>query len=121
MRRETEEGLRAFRERQKGGEAPRDGPAAEEGEEPEEEGESWGVGRKRKRVKERDVKGLRRKVSMAAEGDDKGEELARENEAEVKKKKKKSEEAKAETASTKPPEKKSLALVGYESDSDEDD
>ncbi|KAJ4309816.1 hypothetical protein N0V84_011295 [Fusarium piperis] len=117
VRRETEEGLKAFRERQKGdpGERPQDEPAAEG------EGESWEVGRKRKRVKERDVKGLRRKVSAAAEEDDKGEELEKQRETEVKKQ---SEEAKAETkaeTSTKPPEKKGLGLVGYGSDSDEDD
>ncbi|RSM16576.1 hypothetical protein CEP52_000278 [Fusarium oligoseptatum] len=118
VRRETEEGLKAFRERQKGdaGEKPQDEPAAEG------EGESWGVGRKRKRVKERDVKGLRRKVS-AVEEDDKDEEPAKQRETEVKKKQ--SEEAKVPESkvetSTKPPEKKGLGLVGYGSDSDSDD
>lgn len=116
MRRETEEGLKAFRERQKGdaGEGPQDEPAAEG------EGESWEVGRKRKRVKERDVKGLRRKVS-AAEEDNKDEEPAKQRETEIKNQ---PEEAKTETkteTSTKPPEKKGLGLVGYGSDSDEDD
>ncbi|KAL6357849.1 hypothetical protein LRP88_08026 [Fusarium phalaenopsidis] len=116
VRRETEEGLKAFRERQKGdaGERPQDEPAAEG------EGESWEVGRKRKRVKERDVKGLRRKVSTT-EDDDKDAEAAKQREIEVKKQ---LEEAKAESkaeTSTKPPEKKGLGLVGYGSDSDEDD
>lgn len=118
VRRETEEGLKAFRERQKGdsGEKPQDEPAAEG------EGESWEVGRKRKRVKERDVKGLRRKVSIAEE-DDKEEEPAKLRETEVKKQSEetKAPESKAETSSTKPPEKKGLGLVGYGSDSDSDD
>ncbi|RSL38680.1 hypothetical protein CEP53_014667 [Fusarium sp. AF-6] len=117
VRMETEEGLKAFRERQKGdaGEKPQDEPAAEG------EGESWGVGRKRKRVKERDVKGLRRKVSTAEE-DDKDEEPAKQRETEVKKHSEEAKvpESKAET-STKPPEKKGLGLVGYGSDSDSDD
>lgn len=116
VRRETEEGLKAFRERQKGdtGERPQDEPSAEG------EGESWEVGRKRKRVKERDVKGLRRKAS-AVEEDDKDEEPAKQRETKAKKQ---PEEAKAESkaeTSTKPPEKKGLGLVGYGSDSDEDD
>ncbi|KAM0437591.1 hypothetical protein ACHAPT_001955 [Fusarium lateritium] len=114
VRRETEEGLKVFREQQKGdaGEKPEDEPGTEGG------GESWEVGRKRKRVKEREVKGLRRKVS-AVEEDGKDEEPAKEKEAE-----KASEEGKAESkaeTSTKPPEKKGLGLVGYGSDSDEDD
>ncbi|RSL88710.1 hypothetical protein CDV31_016017 [Fusarium ambrosium] len=117
VRRETEEGLKAFRERQKGdaGEKPQDEPAAEG------EGESWGVGRKRKRVKERDVKGLRRKVSVVEE-DDKDEEPAKQRETEVKKQSEEAKvpESKVET-STKPPEKKGLGLVGYGSDSDSDD
>ncbi|RSL77192.1 hypothetical protein CEP51_009281 [Fusarium floridanum] len=117
VRRETEEGLKAFRERQKGdaGEKPQDEPGAEG------EGESWGVGRKRKRVKERDVKGLRRKVS-AVEDDDKDEEPAKQRETEVKKQSEEAKvpESKVET-STKPPEKKGLGLVGYGSDSDSDD
>ncbi|KAL2685120.1 hypothetical protein Neosp_006216 [[Neocosmospora] mangrovei] len=116
VRRETEEGLKAFRERQKGdaGEKPQDEPAAEG------EGESWGVGRKRKRVKERDVKGLRRKVSVAEE-DEKDVEPAKQKETEVKKQPEEAKvESKAET-STKPPEKKGLGLVGYGSDSDSDD
>ncbi|KAM6531185.1 hypothetical protein FSOLCH5_000669 [Fusarium solani] len=116
VRRETEEGLKAFRERQKGdtGERPQDEPSAEG------EGESWEVGRKRKRVKERDVKGLRRKAS-AVEEDDKDEEPAKQRETKAKKQPEEAEaESKAET-STKPPEKKGLGLVGYGSDSDEDD
>ncbi|KAF4973483.1 hypothetical protein FZEAL_9321 [Fusarium zealandicum] len=115
VRRETEEGLKAFRQRQKG-----DGGENQEGE-PDATGgaESWGVGRKRKRVKEREVKGLRRKVSAAEETTSKGgelEEKGRDKEVDDGKAASKSNETNAN-----PPEKKGLSLVSYGSDSDEDE
>lgn len=66
LKRETEEGLRAFRQAQKSG----PGTDAQEDDEDGalEIGEDWGVGRKRKRVREKDgVKGLRRRVSGSDE------------------------------------------------------
>ncbi|KAF4467539.1 nefa-interacting nuclear nip30 [Fusarium albosuccineum] len=117
VRRETEEGLKAFRERQKGGPGDKqegDEASAQEG------GESWEVGRKRKRVKEREVKGLRRKASTS-------EEVSKE-EMGVKDEAKQSERGREDTKavkkvepSTKPPVKKGLGLVGYGSDSDSDE
>lgn len=76
VRRETEEGLRAFRARRKGagGTGDDDGDAGlEEGGQKKDEGqeqqEEWSVGRKRKRVKDRDAKGVvRRKVGGGAAG-----------------------------------------------------
>ncbi|KAH7133601.1 N-terminal domain of NEFA-interacting nuclear protein NIP30-domain-containing protein [Dactylonectria macrodidyma] len=115
VRRETEEGLRAFRERQKGagGEASVVGGDRDAG--VEDEGESWGVGKKRKRVKDRDVKGVRRRVSS-------GEVEAEEKVVETQTvKATKSETNKKTEEAAKPPEKKSLGLVGYGSDSDDDD
>ncbi|KAF5021405.1 hypothetical protein F66182_6554 [Fusarium sp. NRRL 66182] len=111
VKRETEEGLKAFRERQKDDPGQNETDAAQEG------GESWGVGRKRKRNKERDVKGLRRKVSGTEETGEQDEKPA-------------TEEAKGSMVDKKlkdkaeptinPLEKKGLALVSYESDSDDD-
>lgn len=112
MRRETEEGLKAFRERQKGGGDAPDAGGEDAG--VEGEGESWGVGKKRKRVKDREVKGVRRRVSSGeADAETKAakEPPIKAAESEVKK----PEEA------AKPPEKKILGLVGYGSDSDDDD
>ncbi|KAJ4272210.1 hypothetical protein NW762_000921 [Fusarium torreyae] len=112
VKRETEEGLKAFRERQKGD------AGLEEPADVQEEGESWGVGRKRKRNKERDVKGPRRKVSGAEETGKQDEEAAAAEETRPR-----TEEEKPRVTAqpaTKPPEKKGLALVGYGSDSDDD-
>ncbi|POR35444.1 Uncharacterized protein TPAR_04364 [Tolypocladium paradoxum] len=90
VRRETEDGLRAFRERQKGGGGGSD-VVPEAGERLEEE--QWGAGRKRKRGgRERDVKGVRRKVGDAGE--------------------------KPEQVAKRPKEKKASVLVDYGSDSD---
>lgn len=67
VRRETEQGLQAFRQAQKGegdaeAEAGKEGSVGADGR--VRDGEvSWGVGRKRRRVKEREVKGVKRKVS----------------------------------------------------------
>ncbi|KAI5466694.1 N-terminal domain of NEFA-interacting nuclear protein NIP30-domain-containing protein [Mariannaea sp. PMI_226] len=121
-RQQEEEGLKAFRQQQQqkgtGGEGPAAG-VADEG-----EGEQWEVGRKRKRVKDREVKGLRRRVS-SGEADKHGKEdekkknmTTEEDEVEV-------EDIKVQNSakieSEKPPEKKSsLGLVEYGSDSDDD-
>lgn len=117
-----EEGLKAFRERQKGegaGEAEADDVKGST-EEPE---EAWGVGRKRKRVKEKekDLKGLRRRVgdgeaAKAVTGDQEQKEKADEA---VAKKSAVQEKPKA----TNPPvkEKKALALVDYGSDDSDND
>ncbi|KAK7430783.1 hypothetical protein QQZ08_002572 [Neonectria magnoliae] len=103
VRRETEEGLKAFRERQKGGGGPeREGEGEGEG-----EGESWGVGKKRKRVKDREVKGVRRRVSSG------------EADSVVKEQQTKKGEDKDAEEPAKPPEKKALGLVAYGSDSDD--
>ncbi|CEI64956.1 hypothetical protein FVEN_g3452 [Fusarium venenatum] len=111
VKRETEEGLKAFRERQKGDTA-HDGPAdAQEGV------ESWDIGRKRKRNKEKEVKGLRRKVSAVEETGK--EDLEPEETTEQDGEKEVKPKATTQTAS-KPPEKKGLGLVSYGSDSDDD-
>lgn len=111
MKQETEEGLKAFRERQKG-DTVQDGPA-----DTQEGGETWEIGRKRKRNKEKEVKGLRRKVSTTEETDKQDlkppEITEQDGEKEVKPK------TATQTAS-KPPEKKALGLVSYGSDSDDD-
>lgn len=111
VKRETEEGLKAFRERQKGDTAQDEPADAQEG------GESWEIGRKRKRNKEKDAKGFRRKVGSREETDKKDgkpvEDISR-----------KVEEDKPQVATqpaVKPPEKKGLALVSYGSDSEDDD
>ncbi|XP_044714958.1 uncharacterized protein HRG_11591 [Hirsutella rhossiliensis] len=76
VRRETEEGLRAFRQRQRGGDEEGEGGdgrpplqrAGTEGVEVDEEAGEWGVGRKRKRsARERDIRGLRRRVSAGGD------------------------------------------------------
>ncbi|GKU01457.1 nefa-interacting nuclear protein nip30 [Fusarium langsethiae] len=111
VKRETEEGLKAFRERQKG-DAVQDGPDdAQEG------GEPWEIGRKRKRNREKEVKGLKRKVSAAEETGKQDLEPAKTTEQDGDK------EVKPKStpqAVSKPPEKKSLGLVSYGSDSDDD-
>ncbi|KAI6758942.1 hypothetical protein HG531_013938 [Fusarium graminearum] len=104
VKQETEEGLKAFRERQKG-DTVQDGPAdAQEG------GETWEIGRKRKRNKEKEVKGLRRKVSTAEETDKQDlkppEITEQDGEKEVKPK------TATQTAS-KPPEKKASGLIQH--------
>ena len=110
VRKETEENLKAFRERQKKGET-----TAVEGDDVEGEGEEWGVGRKRKRVKGKDVKGVRRRVGSVGEGD--GKKAV----GEVEKDEEKKEVSEKKAASTAPVAKKSLGLVSYGSDSDDDD
>jgi hypothetical protein len=114
VRRETEEGLRAFRDRQKGGGAV-GGEGAGEGEvKGGVETEDWGGAgaRKRKRAKDREVKGavVKRRVSEGEKVEDMDSET---------KKNKKQEEAvadekkKTEAATqTKP----ALGLADYGSD-----
>ncbi|VUC20570.1 unnamed protein product [Clonostachys rosea] len=118
VKRETEEGLKAFRAAQKGSGSA--GAGTEKVEEPVVETESWGVGRKRKRLKEREVKGLKKKVSEI-EGK-KGESPDGSDQKHVVDSKQKEDEkpsAKAQSLPAKQ-EKPSLGLVGYGSDSDED-
>jgi hypothetical protein len=105
-RREVEQGLKAFREQQKkdSGDAAAPAGDADEG-----GGEHWEVGRKRKRVKDREVKGVVRRRMSGGELEADGKKV---EETEVKKP--------VETKSARPPEKKSLGLVGYGSDSDSD-
>jgi hypothetical protein len=111
VKRETEEGLKAFRERQKGDTGQGETAGVKE------EGESWEIGRKRKRTKEKDVKGLRRKVSAA-------EETGKQDTKPVEGPSRDTSDGKSKTttqSAAKPPEKRGLVLVGYGSDSDDDD
>ncbi|KAF4438803.1 nefa-interacting nuclear nip30 [Fusarium acutatum] len=113
VRRETEEGLKAFRERQKGDAAQGENAGVKE------KGESWEIGRKRKRTKEKDVKGLRRKVSAAEE-----KETGKQDTKPAEGPSHDTLDEKSRTTSqpaVQPPEKKGLALVGYGSNSDDDD
>ncbi|RGP59786.1 nefa-interacting nuclear nip30 [Fusarium longipes] len=110
VKRETEEGLKIFRERQKGDHVHDERAETQEG------GESWEIGRKRKRNKEKEVKGLKRKVSAAEETGKQDLEPAV-----TKKQTGKEEKPKVSSqAASKPPEKKGLGLVSYGSDSDDD-
>ncbi|KAF5706538.1 nefa-interacting nuclear nip30 [Fusarium mundagurra] len=113
VRRETEEGLKAFRERQKGDATQGENAGVKE------EGESWEIGRKRKRTKEKDVKGLRRKVSAAEE-----KEIGKQDTKPVEGPSNDPLDEKSRTTSqpaAQQSEKKGLALVGYGSNSDDDD
>ncbi|CAM1507166.1 Fc.00g068070.m01.CDS01 [Cosmosporella sp. VM-42] len=112
VRKETEENLKAFRERRR-----KDETTAAEGDEAGVGGEEWGVGRKRKRVKGKEVKGVKRRVGIEGEGD--GEKKAV---GEVMKDEKEEDnEKKGASIATAPVAKKSLGLVSYGSDSDDDD
>ncbi|KAH7326579.1 N-terminal domain of NEFA-interacting nuclear protein NIP30-domain-containing protein [Stachybotrys elegans] len=113
VRRETEEGLKAFRERQQ----KTDGTTSETGPDQESE-ETWGAGRKRKRVKDREVKGVRRRVSEAEESPAAEKKKAPEKEEEEGKKKKKDAPA---VVSVPARAKKPMALVSYGSDDSDDD
>ncbi|KAF9775908.1 hypothetical protein IL306_005960 [Fusarium sp. DS 682] len=108
VKRETEEGLKAFRERQKGG------TGQIETNDVKEEGELWEIGRKRKRTKEKDVKGLRRKVGA-------GEETDKQDMKPVEDSSRDTQDGKPNTTAAKPPGKKRLGLVSYGSDSDDED
>ncbi|RBR17942.1 uncharacterized protein FIESC28_06229 [Fusarium coffeatum] len=111
VKRETEEGLKAFRQQQKGDTVQDQSADVQEG------GESWEIGRKRKRNKEKEVKGLRRKVSAAEETSKKDEESAETTGQDAEKREKPKV---APQTAAKPPEKKGLALVSYGSDSDDE-
>lgn len=123
-----EDGLKAFREAQKGGAAA--DKASGDGREAEADDtfgtdESWTVGKKRKRVvKGRDGKGLnvRRKASGAA-AEDKGH--AREDAASTSRTDEETGAAKqgseALSTSTKPATTSALGLVGYGSDDSSDE
>lgn len=110
VRRETEEGLRAFRERQKGG---GDDGVEDKG---EGKGEAWGVGRKRKRAKDKEIKGVRRRAS---DGEAK-EDVPVKKTADVEKKSA-AAETKPKVLSPPPKEKKASALVDYGSDDSDND
>lgn len=130
MRRETEQGLKAFREAQKGREKEgvEDGGLDEKTKTKKEEGEgneegggesSWGVGRKRKRVKEREVKGLRRRVSNGGEGDDGSKGGFVKNVEEAKGGNKEDAGSSSNQPTSKPAKPPTLGLVDYGSDSDD--
>jgi hypothetical protein len=134
VKRETEQGLRAFRDAQKErGETEAGAKEGERGllEEKQKDGqeENWGVGRKRKRARERerDVKGVRRKASEEEGKDDT-------KPADMEKKKKptaKSEDHQIETgrlqetggvarpAAAPQAKPAALGLVDYDSDTDD--
>ncbi|KFA76767.1 hypothetical protein S40288_08669 [Stachybotrys chartarum IBT 40288] len=108
VRRQTEEGLKAFRERQQqssGGGATATAAARED-----EDTEAWAAGRKRKRNKERDSKGVKRKTSESEES--KVKELSSAAVDQV-------PPNKAEASQEKT--KKGLRLVDYGSDDSDDD
>ncbi|KAL7914732.1 N-terminal domain of NEFA-interacting nuclear protein NIP30 domain-containing protein [Trichoderma velutinum] len=124
--REVEEGLKAFRDRQKstgGGETS--GTAKEEGGREEEE---WAVGGRKRKRHEREVLGVKKKAVGGGDkgggrdvvgGIDKGDgddgKKKGEGESEEKKEKEKEREPPKEE------KKASLGLVAYDSDSDDDD
>lgn len=83
LRRETEEGLKGFRELQSKASTAGEGEGPE-GEGAVEGGGGWSVGRKRKRRKDETegmLKGLKRRSSAAADADDKADEKGRESAA----------------------------------------
>ena len=121
LRRETEEDLKAFREAQRGGGTT----TAETGEVVED----WGVGRKRKR-REKEVRGVRRRVSSGTKEEPEGNKEHGKEEVEEPRRKsdgKQADKAKegegAEIARSRPvePEKKPKlgGLVDYGSDESE--
>ncbi|KAI9172077.1 PSME3-interacting protein [Paramyrothecium foliicola] len=120
VRKETEEGLRVFRERQKTGPAPdvdNAGAAADE-----DEPQAWGVGKKRKRAKDKELKGVRRRVSEDNAGNETVEKSKAEGpEQSAQRKTAPDEKAKTIPAPASTAKKVSSALVGYGSDSSDDD
>ncbi|KAK4064969.1 uncharacterized protein Triagg1_8785 [Trichoderma aggressivum f. europaeum] len=125
-RREVEEGLKAFRERQKstggGGEAS-SGTAREDGGGEEGE-EGWTVGGRKRKRHEREVLGVKKK---AVGGGDRGKDEAGgvdRGDGDDGKKKGESEGQKEKEKEREPPKeekKTSLGLVAYDSDSDDDE
>lgn len=101
-----EEGLKAFREAQKGPDVKVEEPGGKG------EMDDWGTGRKRKRVRESQVKGVKRKVS---EGEGTKEMVAEE----TKKDERGDTISKAKSAAAKET-KSALGLVDYGSDSDDE-
>ncbi|CAH0019514.1 unnamed protein product [Clonostachys rhizophaga] len=119
VKRVTEEGLRAFRAAQKGSGASA-GAGTEKVEEPVMEAESWGVGRKRKRLKEREVKGLKKKVSGVEGQKEEGQDGSDQKHVVDSKQKEDEKPSMKPQSLPQKQEKPSLGLVGYGSDSDED-
>uniref|UniRef100_A0A8H7NCU8 FAM192A/Fyv6 N-terminal domain-containing protein n=1 Tax=Bionectria ochroleuca TaxID=29856 RepID=A0A8H7NCU8_BIOOC len=119
VKRATEEGLRAFRAAQKGSGASV-GAGTEKVEEPVMETESWGVGRKRKRLKEREVKGLKKKASGVEDKKEEGQGDSDQKHAVDSKRKEDEKPSMKPQSLPEKQEKPSLGLVGYGSDSDED-
>lgn len=119
VKRETEEGLKAFRAAQKGS-GPSAGAGTEKVEEPVMEAESWGVGRKRKRLKEREVKGLKKKASGVEDKKEEGQDGSDQKHVVDSKQKEDEKPSMKPKSLPEKQEKPSLGLVGYGSDSDED-
>lgn len=121
VRRETEEGLQAFRDRQlkkDGDEGAGDDTAAAAtasgtGEVLE---ENWGVGRKRKRVKDKDIKGVRRRVSNEDEGATKDRGASKEEPDITTTSAGEAEKLSQSHVDKAEPKKPSLGLVDYGSD-----
>ncbi|QYS94381.1 FAM192A_Fyv6_N domain-containing protein [Trichoderma simmonsii] len=128
-RREVEEGLKAFRERQKstggsGGEAS--GTTVKEGGGGEEE-EEWVVGGRKRKRHEREVLGVKKKAVAGDRGGGKdevggvdksdGDDGKKKGESEGEKEKEKEKESEP----PKEEKKASLGLVAYDSDSDDDE
>lgn len=124
VKKETEQGLRAFREAQK----DRGEPGAEEDggglEEKQNDGqeESWGVGRKRKRAREKEVKGVRRKASEGEGHREDGNDDAKPVESKTQSTKgddKVKSDKPAQAAAAPQAKQPALGLVDYGSDSDD--
>ncbi|KAK4076325.1 hypothetical protein Trihar35433_2885 [Trichoderma harzianum] len=130
-RREVEEGLKAFRERQKstgGGGGETSGTTVKEGGGGEEE-EEWAVGGRKRKRHEREVLGVKKKAVGGdtgrgkdevggvdkGDGDDGKRKKKGESEGEKEKEKEKEREPPKEE------KKASLGLVAYDSDSDDDE
>lgn len=105
LRKETEEGLKAFREKQEDGEAKGDEKPAEE--------ESWAFERRRKRKREKmDKEGGVKKGIRGRGSEGKDGEAEKKGDDEGKKKSEDKEAGEAKTSSAKP----ALGLVDYGSD-----
>ncbi|KAL7958181.1 N-terminal domain of NEFA-interacting nuclear protein NIP30 domain-containing protein [Trichoderma compactum] len=124
-RREVEEGLKAFRERQKstGGGGEASGTAREDGGGEEEE---WVVGGRKRKRHEREVLGVKKKAVGGGDGGKDefggvdrgdGDDGKKKGESEGEKEK----EKERERESPKEEKKASLGLMAYDSDSDDDE
>ncbi|KAG7104962.1 hypothetical protein HYQ45_001438 [Verticillium longisporum] len=120
VREETTEGLKAFRERQQ----VQDKTPAEEESRPEDDGtDEWAVGRKRKRERGSEVKGLvRRRVSEGGKGDSKTGDGGKSADSATAAAQLRTTTS-ATAATTKPtsvsPPPPKVGLVAYDSDDDE--